>query len=73
MLFEYKPVVDLRPDAVNQGNIMEVLIQVFYCLSQRNVHSIVHCLTDLTAWHYFKFLRRDKCQGIEWSHTIADT
>ena len=52
---------------------MEVLIQAFYSVFHHNVDSIVHCLTDLTVWHYCKFLRRDEHLDIEWSHTIIDT
>ena len=33
---------------------MEVLIQSFYCLSQHRVSTVIHCLTKLQQWYYFR-------------------
>ncbi len=57
ILFEYKPVVDLRPKHVNRDHLMEVLIQGFYCLIQYRVRAVIQCLTDLNQWYYFRLER----------------
>ena len=52
ILFEYKPVVDLRLEAIDLRSLMETLIQGYYCIYQHKVCSIIHCLTDLFQWYY---------------------
>ena len=47
LLFEYKPIVDPRETFVDHHSLMETLIQGYYCLYQHQVHSIIHCLTDM--------------------------
>ena len=31
-----------------------MLIQGYYCLYQHQAHTLVHCLTNLSQWYYFK-------------------
>ena len=45
LLYEYKPVVDMRIDHVSSHHIMEVLIQAYYCLYQRKVPTFLHSYT----------------------------
>ena len=59
ILYEYKPTVESRCDHVNHHDLMEALIQAFYCLHQYPV-SILLCLTDMRQWHY---LRADLVQA----------
>ena len=47
LLFEYKPVVDMRWGSLDIHSLMETLIQGYYCLYQHEVRSVVHCLTDM--------------------------
>ena len=70
ILFEYKPSV--HSSFTNVDHLMEVLIQSFYCMTYHKVDSILHCLTDLTVWHYFKFKKNDQHLEIEWFRTIID-
>jgi hypothetical protein len=52
ILYEYKPVVDPRRDYVNVRDLLEALMQGFYCVHFRKVTSIVQCLTDMHTWHF---------------------
>ena len=54
LLFEYKPVVDTRKAMVKRNDLLEVVLQGFYGLYQHNVPTLLHCLTDLSQWYYFK-------------------
>lgn len=73
LLFEYKPVVDTRWDHVDQHSLMETLIQGYYCLHQYKVHSVVHCLTDMFQWYYFKLERvRSSKLKVAWYHCISE-
>ena len=56
ILYEYKPIVDPRCEAVNEDHLMEVLLQGYYCLRQYKLPTIIHCLTDLYQWYYFKLV-----------------
>ena len=72
MLFEDKAVVDPRPEAVAERAILEALIQSLYCFHYHNVTSILHCLTDLKMWHYFKLKENGAAHPvIEWYNTIG--
>ena len=74
LLYEYKPVVDVRRLSVNAQHLMELLIQGFYCLRNKGITKLLHCLTDLYAWHYFMLSLNESCQGliiIEWSKTFV--
>ena len=54
VLFDYKPTVHPRKEVLVRQDLMEVLIQGYYSLYQHGVSSIVHCLTDLEQFDYFK-------------------
>lgn len=73
LLFEYKPAVDTRETFVDHHSLMETLIQGYYCLYQHQVHSIIHCLTDMFQWYYFK-LEREKFSKMKvaWYHSIFE-
>ena len=43
LLYEYKPVVDLRVDRVERNDLKEVVLKGFYCLYQHNVPTVIHC------------------------------
>ena len=74
VVYKYKPVVHSDPEVVNHYDLMEVLLQASYCLRFYDVPQIIHCLTDLSRWHYFKVKRStsDKL-NIEWWHLILHT
>ena len=54
ILYEYNPTVDPRCDHVNHHDLMEALIQAFYCLHQYHVSTVLLCLTDMKQWYYFR-------------------
>ena len=54
ILYEYRPTVDTRCDQVNHHDLMEALIQAFYCLHQYHVSTVLLCLTDMSQWYYFR-------------------
>ena len=54
ILYEYNPTVDTRCDHVNHHDLMEALIQAFYCLHQYHVSTVLLCLTDMKQWYYFR-------------------
>ena len=54
ILYEYKPAVDPQCDYVNPHDLMEALIQAFYCLHQYHVSIVLLCLTDVRQWYYFR-------------------
>ena len=72
IIYEYKPVVDPRCDHVNHHDLMEALIQAFYCLQQYDVSTVLLCLTDMKQWYYF---RADLVQAklkIKWYKAINE-
>ena len=76
VVYEYKPAVHRDPERVNDCDLMEALLQASYCLRFYNVSQMIHCLTDLSTWHYFKVKRSissDKLMNIEWWHLIDHT
>lgn len=72
ILYEYKPVVGRDYLSVDPKDLMEVMIQAFYTMSVRNINHLLHCLTDMTVWHYFKMERSQKHIQVIWHHTILD-
>ena len=59
VLYEYKPRVDTRLMAVDPNDLMEVVLQGYYCLCQYKLETVLHCLTDLQQWYYFQLKRED--------------
>ena len=57
VLYEYKPIVDTRLMAVHPDHLMELFLQGYYCLCQYKLETVIHCLTDLQQWYYFKLKR----------------
>ena len=52
---------------------METLIQGYYCLYQHKVRSVVHCLTDMFQWYYFKLEKvRPSELKVAWYHSISE-
>ena len=60
LLYEYKPVVDMRSNCVDHHHLMEVAIQGYYCLHQYQVCTVVQCLTDLTSGIILRQLQHTK-------------
>ena len=54
ILYEYKPKVDPRTHFVDHHDLMEMVIQGYYCLHQYETRTILQCLTDLYQFYYFK-------------------
>ena len=72
VLFEYKPVVHTRKYSLGRQDLMEVLIQGYYCLYQHDVSSIVHCLTDLEQFYYFKMEKAEmRKMRISWNFSLS--
>ena len=67
LIYEYKPVV--HPSAPGVRDLLEALIQVFYCFRQYRIKSCLLCLTDLHTWHYFKANSR---MEIEWMKVLRE-
>jgi hypothetical protein len=77
LLYEYKPmvneyVVDPRGAFVNTRDLLEALIQGFYCVHFRKVKSIVQCLTDMHTWHFMKLNKHSNQISIEWYKSIQE-
>ena len=76
VVYEYKPKVSQKPSKVEISHLVEALLQAFYILRFYNIRKIIHCLTDLTTWHYFKVeesaTSSDK-MDIKWWHVINYT
>ena len=70
VLYEYKPVVDTRSDSVDVRDLLEALMQGFYCIHFRKVPSIVQCLTDMYTWYFMKLNKRQNHITIEWYKSI---
>ena len=75
VVYEYKPAVHQDPKRVNDCDLMEALLQASYCLRFYNIPQMIHCLTDLSTWHYFKVKRSTSSHklNIEWWHLIDHT
>ena len=73
VLFEYKPAVHKRNDSLGQQDLMEVLIQGYYSVYQHDVSSIVHCLTDLEQFYYFKMEKAEtRKMRISWNFSLSE-
>ena len=73
-LHEYKPTVDTRLLSVNPNQLMEVVLQGYYCLCQYKLNSIIHWLTDLQQWYYFRLSCERSKMRCTWYTTFhADT
>lgn len=73
LLFEYKPVVDTRIGYLDPHSLIETLIQGYYCLYQHELCSVVHCLTDMCQWYYFKLEKvRPSKLKVKWYHGIFE-
>lgn len=73
LLYEYKPVVDPRPPFVNTKDLLELLVQGFYCLCKRAISRVIHCLTDLYTWHYIELGLNESHGGlvVVWNKTFV--
>ena len=72
VLFEYKPAVDLRKDSLGRQDLMEVLIQGYYCLYQHDVSSMLYCLTYLERFYYFKMEKAEtRKMRISWNFSLV--
>ena len=67
LIYEYKPVV--HPQVPDVRDLLELLIQGFYCFHQYKIKSCLLCLTDLHSWHYFKANSNMK---MEWSKSVLE-
>ena len=73
LLVEYKPKLDTRCGFVETNQLMEVMIQAYYCLYQHPVTSVIHCLTDLQQWWYFKVDKeRPRKLKVAWFKSINE-
>ena len=70
VVYEYKPIVHLDPARVNNCDLVEALLRAYYCLRFYKVSQMIHCLTDLLTWHYFKVNTSADKLNIEWWHRI---
>ena len=71
VLFEYKPIVDQRKDVVVRQDLIEIMIQGYYCLYQHGVSSVIHCLTDLQQFYYFKMEKAERSKmRIAWNFSV---
>ena len=74
VVYEYKPVVDPQFEMLNEKDLVEALLQASYCLRYYKISQMIHCLTDLRRWHYFKVkTSSDNMMNIEWWHLIDHT
>ena len=50
----------------------EVLIQGYYCV--KHFTPVIHCLTDLSDWHYFMlgYNPGEDCLKITWTYSFSD-
>ena len=71
-MYEYKPIVHPDPYGVDVQALMEMLLQAHYCLRAYGIPVILHCLTDLLVWHYFKLSLNSTTSKltIEWWYNI---
>ena len=72
VMYEYKPTVHTDPSRVDVLALMEVFLQAYYCIRYYKIQVVLHCLTDLKTWHYFKIALNKKTSrlNIAWSHRI---
>ena len=70
VLFEYKPQVPLDYKDMDAHHMCEVLIQGYYCV--KNSIPIIHCLTDMSDWHYFRMEYNEVKDSLSiiWTHSF---
>ena len=56
MIFVYKCHTSHSLGSVFMADIVELLLQSYYCIKYYNLSSIVSCLTNLDQWHIFLFM-----------------
>ena len=72
VLFEYKPIVHPRKEVLARQELMEILIQGYYSLYQHGVSSVIHCLTDLEQFYYFKMEKAGRSKmTIAWNFILS--
>ncbi len=54
MLYECKTSLAHTPLQLNNKDIIEVLLQGYYCLQKHKLKKMLICLTDLIEWHYMQ-------------------
>ena len=54
VMYEYKPTVHSDKMRVDSIALLEMLLQAHYCMRFYNTTVVLHCLTDLRTWFYFK-------------------
>ena len=66
-MYEYKPQVPTSPEDIHLPHLCEVLLQGYYCVKRYT--PVLHCLTDLTDWHYLMLEhdRENDCLDIKWT------
>ena len=67
ILYEYKPQVPLSHKDIDLSHICEIF---YYCV--KHFTPVLHCLTDLSDWHYF-MLEYDEAEDplkIRWTHSF---
>lgn len=69
IIYEYKPEVS-RP-LPGLRDMLELLIQVFYCFQQYKLRTCVICLTDLKTWYYFKATKATRIE-LTWVKVVGD-
>lgn len=52
VLWEYKPRVPASLDDITGWHLSETLLQAYY-MRKKHSYPVLHCLTDLTDFHYF--------------------
>ena len=52
ILYECKTTIPHYPTQIPDGDLIEVLLQGYYCLKYYKLNRLMVCLTDLTVWHY---------------------
>ena len=53
-MYEYKPVVHQDYFRIDISAVIEVLLQAHYCMRYHKFDTVLHCLTDLRTWYYYK-------------------
>ena len=72
VMYEYKPVVHQDSSRVDVEAIIEMLLQTHYCMRYYKLKVVLHCLTDLKTWHYFKISQDERTTKLKiiWWHKI---
>ena len=72
IFYEYKPQIPLNYQDIYAYYICEVMIQAYYCV--KNFTQVIHCLTVMSEWHYFKieYNRVQDSVSIIWTHSFSN-